>query len=111
MPVVRRSAGARGAGARGEAEVERAMSGVRRTPGSGNKGRKGDLQGDDVTVEVKTTERDGYRVSLADLRKLEREAAASGRTPVMVVNFGAGRSYAVLPLEDYEELRSEDQDR
>lgn len=92
----------------GEAGVHKL--GYQRTPGSGNGAIKGDARTTEEMIEVKTTSADSYRIDTNDLRKLEREAAAAARRPVMIVVFEGRRRYAVLPLDDYRELTGADQD-
>lgn len=66
----------------------------RRMKGSGAwDGAKGDMRSDDFTVESKATEANSYSLKLEELRKIEREATATGRRPAFAVQFvdGTGR--------------------
>ena len=86
--------------------------GGRRTPGSGSKAIKGDVQTRDELVEAKTTAKSQYTLKLEDLQKLERQALGAGKRPVLAIELNnqakvdlLNREWVLIPRHDYEELR------
>lgn len=78
------------------------MLGGRRTPGSGNQWHtKGDVISRDFMGEDKTTKHSSFSLKLDDLKKLERNALAAGRTPVFSVNFCGTNRFIILREEDF----------
>lgn len=71
-----------------EAEWAKRGGGVK-TPGSGNKSIKGDVQKfrGIVRLECKTTSRNSFSVSRKMVRKLEESALPHGEIPAIVVEF------------------------
>lgn len=73
----------------------------RRVAGSGNQpGLKGDVKTSRWLIEAKQSSGTRFSLTLGLLRKIELEAIRAHRAPVMVIEM-AGRSYAVLKLEDF----------
>ena len=62
--------------------------------------RKGDVRSDLVLVEHKYTAAASYRLTTADLRKLETQAIMAGRTPIFAVALG-GKNYFILLEDDF----------
>lgn len=88
-----------------EKRVARLMGG-RRVAGSGNQpGNKGDVVDDEWLTEAKQTVKPRYSLALLTWRKIEREAIAKGRRPVLIVEM-AGRTLAVIDMDDFLTLRA-----
>lgn len=88
---------------RQEARLAQALSGSRR-PGSGAFwSAKGDVRTADQLIEAKQTGKKQITLRADVLRKIELEAVAEGRTPVLAIEV-AGRDYVVLMLDDFTEL-------
>lgn len=66
--------------------VARALNG-RTTSASGALGDPGDVDADPFRIECKDTEGRTYRIGLAEIEKIHREAAACERTPAMAFRF------------------------
>lgn len=63
-------------------------------------------------AELKTTTAASWSLKLDDLRKLDREAALAGMRALFIVRFEKyGREYAVVPMDTFEELKDDNQDR
>lgn len=78
---------------------------AKKTPGSGSKALKGDLQNQDFLYEAKTTAKTQYTLKQEDLAKVERHAHAVDKYPVMVIELNnesfedvKTREWAVLPM-------------
>lgn len=90
--------------------------GGRRTPGSGSGWTtKNDVKTDDVSLEVKYTDKKSYSLKLDDLLKAERQALLdSGREFGFLVGFGRknganmviDREFVVISRDYYESLRN-----
>lgn len=84
--------------------------GGRRTPGSGNGDRKGDVRvsgtswrdPDHQLVEFKRTDKRQITVKADDLDKVQREALSTGRTPVFGIELD-GKNYVLEREGDYRE--------
>lgn len=78
------------------------------TPGSGNKGIKGDVWKIGRMYEAKVTEKKQIIVQLEWLKKLEREALSARKEPVFVLGFEQhslfNTHWGSVPLERLEEL-------
>lgn len=63
--------------------------GGRLTPGSGNKGIKGDVRGyrGMLRLECKTTRNNSFSVTREMIKKLEDSALAHGEVPAIVIEF------------------------
>lgn len=90
--------------------------GGRTTPGSGAGGMKGDVRTPDEMIEAKTTSKRQFILKLDALEKLETEARASGKQPVLIVQFADSerpflhhREWVVLPKQDYLALRDKEE--
>jgi len=78
----------------------------RRTPGSGNGVRKGDVRLDrGYLVEYKRTDGRQITIKLVDLETNRRNALAEGREPLLGIEIG-GRDYMLVPAGEFERLRS-----
>lgn len=82
------------------------------TPGSGSGSMKGDVRTTEDMVEAKTTSKTQFTLKLETLRKLEVEAAAVGKRPVLVIQidddsplFFLHPEWVVLPKHDYLALK------
>lgn len=85
---------------------------LRKTPGSGNKQIKGDIIGDSVRIEVKTTKKKSYSISTKIIDRLRVESL-DGRRWILNIQFldSSGRvnhDLTVLPTEDYIQLTKGD---
>lgn len=85
-------------------ESERAMSlGGKVTKGSGNKDEKGDVRVNKVIrLELKTTTKKSFSVTLDMINKIETAALSAGEVPAMEIEFidGNGKklqTVAILP--------------
>lgn len=58
-----------------------------RTPASGALAIKGDVQTDALLIELKETDKAEFRLRLADLVKVSREAYGSGKEPAFVIQW------------------------
>lgn len=67
-------------------------------------GNKGDFRNETWAGEAKLTDDHSYRLTLAELEKIELEAAQLQRLPVFVVEL-TGRSFAVVSWELFKEFR------
>jgi hypothetical protein len=80
----------------------------RMTPGSGNKGIKGDVWKRGKMYEAKTTQGRQITVKMDWLQKLETEAWSAGKEPVFVFGFEGHKltntNWGAVPLERLEEL-------
>ncbi len=82
------------------------------TPGSGNGwATKNDVKTDDLSIEMKYTDKKSYSLKHDDLIKAERQALMDGgREFAFVVGFANGtrivREYAVVSMDYFEQLRS-----
>lgn len=76
--------------------------GGKRTAGSGNQWRaKGDVRTGRYLIENKRTDNTaGITLKFADLRKIEAEALAASRLPLLVFQIN-GRNYVVQPEDDW----------
>ena len=75
-----------------------------RTPLSGALSFKGDVQTNDYVVELKETDGMEFRLRLADLVKVTREANGCGKTPCLIVQWnavaqGVSKQWILRPLE------------
>jgi Holliday junction resolvase len=77
------------------------------TIGSGNKGMKGDVWAavgpERFMIECKATEKDRLAIKAEWLEKLNREALAERRMPLLSIQFGDGSRYIALSKMDYRE--------
>lgn len=72
--------------------------GGRVQPGSGSRAHsKGDVKTSKLLIECKTTEKDAFRLTEGLLAKIEREAIMEGKTGVMCITLGSGRTVYVVP--------------
>ena len=77
---------------------------VVRVGGSGSGVIKGDQIGAHLMVEIKTTEKMSFRISLELIDKLKRQAASMSRMPILRVDLdvlGRDESVAVMPWSEY----------
>lgn len=75
--------------------------------GSGNQWHsKGDVELGELLVECKRTDKESYRLQLAELQKIKLEAAMEGKTAVMQVEI-SGKKFAVIDWATFESYRSE----
>lgn len=78
------------------------------TPGSGNKGIKGDVWKMERMYEAKVTAKKSIKVDLEWLKKLERESTAARKDPVFVFGFDDSglrdTHWGAVPIERLEEL-------
>lgn len=89
---------------RQEARLASALAGSRR-PGSGAFwSAKGDVRTSTELIEAKQTGKKQITLQAHVLRKIELEAIAESRMPLLAFEV-AGRDYIVLTLADYQELR------
>lgn len=84
-----------------EASVAKGLGG-RTTPRSGaGWAVKNDVRTNDLSVEVKYTDKKSYSLKHADLKKAERNALAdSGREFAFVVGFGRLNGHASMVVDD-----------
>ena len=78
----------------------------RTTPASGastDPFKKGDVSAKNFLVECKTTEKKGYRLTREVLHKIKMEAYKQNKIPVLQVDL-EGESYAVIRLQDFEQM-------
>lgn len=78
-------------------------------PGSGGFSRKGDIQFDDWIIEAKTTDANSFRLTANTLDKARADAVAHGKTPLMCIQLGDGRSYWVVEDNLMMELMTADE--
>jgi len=88
---------------RSERALAKRLAGTQ-TPASGALSIKGDVQTDDFVVELKETNGVEFRLRLADLVKVSREAFGVGKTPCLIVQWNAGaqgvsKRWILRPLE------------
>jgi hypothetical protein len=92
-----------------EKSLAKRFGGIK-TPASGAKVKKGDVQVKDlVRIEAKTTSADSFRVTKEMLRKIQNAGLGSSELPVMVIEFLGPRGksegeLAVLSITDLEML-------
>lgn len=102
--------------------------GGRVTPGSGALSIKGDVQTQGMNaplselaagelIEAKTTSKTQVTIKLDWLQKLEAEARAAGKRPVLIIEIanegvrrGMETEYVLIPRRHYEILRGENND-
>ena len=89
-------------GNKAEADIQK--RGYALTPNSGAGGTKGDLRKGDFMVEVKATKFDSYSLKEETMAKLRNDGMVNGKTGVLYVTLGSGRTYAVVPLNVFEGL-------
>jgi len=65
-------------------------------------GFKGDVKFEDFLVDLKSTDMNSFRITLADLQKIQAEADGQARDPAIVVVFNNCKNFenewAVVPL-------------
>jgi len=75
---------------------------AKRTPGSGNKGRKGDVDNKYLLIEAKQTDKKSISLKRDVWEKLLSELPLhSSRIPMYALEDGEGHKYAVLDLDDF----------
>lgn len=75
---------------------------AKRTPGSGNKGRKGDVSNKYLLIEAKYTDKKSISFKRDVWDKLLSELPLhSSRIPMYALKDGDGNKYAVLDLDDF----------
>jgi hypothetical protein len=82
--------------ARAEKTVAKELQG-RRTPGSGNGNRKGDIQANHVLLEMKETSRQKLTFRLHWLLKITEEAKVARKIPALGMEFQDGSRRFLLP--------------
>ena len=90
--------------------VARATGG-RPTPGSGALGDPGDVDAGRFRFECKQTSARSYRIRLAEVEKIQREAASCGQTPAMAFRFsglepGVEQDWVMLPMRAFVALQA-----
>jgi len=93
----------RKAGDKAEAGIK-GRGGYESVAGSGSSSRKGDLRRGKWMVEMKKTIHASFSVTSEILGKLRNDCLTNGKRPVLIVELGDGRQYAVMALEDFERL-------
>lgn len=78
------------------------LYGGSRNSGSGNgTWRKNDVRTDDLSIELKYTDKKSYSLKLAELQEAEKNALLdNGRNHLFGISF-AGENYVVMPEHDY----------
>lgn len=75
--------------------------GGRVTVNSGAKFSENDVLSADFDIEAKTTGGKGYRITVAELKKI-RDKAHAGRVPIEVIEFSEhGETYVVIALHEF----------
>lgn len=88
---------------RSERRVAR-LTGGRLQKGSGcSFDQKGDVLTDVFLIECKTTEKNSYRLTVADLEKVRQQAVRYGRVPVMSIEM-QGKRYWIMEAETAKRL-------
>lgn len=84
-----------------EKEVMESL-GLKSTPGSGNKWvHKEDGENDYIISQLKSTDKESFKLNLLDLQKLEYHALVANKTPLFILEFlSNGSKYAIINLED-----------
>lgn len=86
--------------------------GGRVTPGSGSGSIKGDVTTGEEMIEAKTTTKRQFTLKLETLQKLEYEARAVGKRPVLILHIDDDSpvllhhpEWVLIPKNDYLEMR------
>lgn len=78
---------------------------AKRTPGSGNKGRKGDVDNKYLLIEAKYTDKKSISLKSDIWERLKSELPLhSNRIPMYALKDGEGHKWAVLDLDDFFEI-------
>lgn len=67
---------------------------------------KNDVRTESLSIEAKTTTKTQYPLKHLELIKAEKEALLAGRDMAFVIDM-CGRSWTVVPTEEYLDLREE----
>lgn len=65
---------------------------------------KNDVRTDSLSIEAKTTSKAQYALKSAELVQAERHALLAGRDMAFIIDM-CGRSWTVVPTEEYLDLR------
>lgn len=66
---------------------------------------KEDGENENALAQLKSTEKESYRISCVDLEKLEYHAAVSNKMPVFVIEFLGKETYALINIKDFYRLQ------
>lgn len=86
---------------RNEEEVMEEL-GLKPTPGSGNKWtHKEDGENDHILAQLKSTDKESYKLNKLDIERLEYNAMVANKVPMFILQFLKDNSrYALVDLED-----------
>ena len=93
---------------RQELRIAADIDGGKRQPGSGNQWHaKGDVKGEALLIECKSTSNASYGLKLELLEKINREAVLTGREPLFQIDYIQGsriQSFVVVSYERFMQL-------